>query len=146
MKKHSTIKPAPSTCPCGGFNGSAAYAQCCQPYIDGTRHAPTAEQLMRSRYTAYTLGEAAYILSTWHESTRPRQLDLEPPGAPHGVRWLGLTVHNHSQPSENQSQVEFTARYREAGRAHRLKEKSRFVRENQQWFYVDGEIEPDPGS
>ncbi|WP_073105385.1 YchJ family protein [Pollutimonas bauzanensis] len=135
-----------SACPCGGMVQGASYAACCQPYIEGRERAPTAEHLMRSRYTAYTLGDAAYVLSTWHASTRPPELALDAAGAPHAMRWLELAVHSHTQLTETQAQVMFTARYREGGRARRLKEHSRFVLENGQWFYVDGDVDFDASS
>ena len=101
---------------------------------------------MRSRYTAYAMGQTAYVLSTWHPDTRPTDLVLDPPGTPHAARWLGLTVHSHTQLSETQAQVMFTARYREGGRAHRLKEHSRFVLEHGCWFYVAGDVDFDASS
>ncbi len=139
MKK-KTANHAP--CPCGGFLGAVLYKDCCEPFITHNRPAPSAEQLMRSRYTAYTLADAAYILATWHRSTRPAELTLESPGTPHATRWLGLQIHTHLQPGPAQAQVSFTARYREAGRAHRLTECSRFVLEDERWFYLDGDVEP----
>lgn len=137
MKK----KQEQGVCPCGGFGRAAPYKECCEPFINGTESAPGAEQLMRSRYTAYALGNAAYVLATWHRSTRPAQLELEAPGKPHGTQWLGLKIHSHTQLDETHAQVMFTARYREAGRAHHLKEHSRFVFEDGLWFYVDGAVE-----
>lgn len=139
MKK--TVEHA--LCPCGGYSGAILYKDCCEPFISGNQLAPSAEQLMRSRYSAYALGNANYILATWHPSTRPAELLLEPPGTPHATRWLGLRIHAHvPSSSPTQAQVRFTARYREAGRAHRLTETSRFVLEGEQWFYVDGDIDP----
>jgi SEC-C motif-containing protein len=131
-------------CPCGGFSAAVLYKDCCEPFITGRLPAPSAEQLMRSRYTAYTLGDADYILATWHSPTRPAELTLESPGAPHATRWLGLQIHSHVQSGPTQAQVNFTARYREAGRAHRLTERSRFVFEDGRWLYLDGDIEPQP--
>lgn len=88
---------------------------------------------MRSRYSAYVLGLAAYLSLTWHPSTRPSSLDLSEP-----TQWLGLQVLSHSQ-AENTATVEFVARYKVNGRAHRLHEVSRFVREEGRWYYLDGE-------
>src|SRR4051794_10257595 len=133
MKK----KTASPTCPCNAPGENKTYANCCEPLINGRERANSAEQLMRSRYTAYVLGNAAYIKASWHASTRPQDLELGPPDAPHGVRWLGLIVHSHTQVDQTHAQVLFTARYREAGRAHRMQENSRFVMENGCWFYVD---------
>ena len=92
---------------------------------------------MRSRYVAYSLGLESYLLETWHKSTRPASLELDKESKP---RWLGLTVKRHESQDENQSTVEFVARYKIDGRAYRLHETSRFVREDGRWFYIDGEI------
>jgi SEC-C motif-containing protein len=136
-------KALSNVCPCGGIPKNATYADCCQPIIEGRKPAHSAEHLMRSRYTAYVLGNADYVLATWHPATRPALLELGPVGAPHGTRWLGLTLHSHTRLNETDAQVMFTARYREHGKAHRLKEHSRFVLENGQWFYVDGDTDFD---
>lgn len=98
--------------------------------------APDAETLMRSRYTAFTLDELDYLLDTWHVSTRPS--GLEPNGP--GVKWLGLQVRAHSIQDADHATVEFVARSRHNGKANRLHETSRFVREDGLWFYVDGDF------
>lgn len=94
---------------------------------------------MRSRYTAYTLGQEAYLLATWQEATRPSTLDLSDDAA---VKWLGLEIRRTEQGGEDDQTgvVEFVARYKVGGRAHRLHETSRFRRENGRWFYLDGEL------
>lgn len=94
---------------------------------------------MRSRYSAYVLGLEPYLLATWHASTRPASLDLAADTAP---RWLGLDVRRHVVTGTDTATVEFVARYKIGGRAHRLHEISRFVfvREDGRWFYVDGEF------
>jgi SEC-C motif-containing protein len=89
---------------------------------------------MRSRYSAFVREDATWLLATWHASTRPAQLDFES-----GARWLGLEVRRHRLIDADHAEVEFVARYRVAGRAVRLHESSRFVREEGHWFYVDGE-------
>lgn len=89
---------------------------------------------MRSRYSAYVLKLEPYLLATWHPDTRPASLDL----AQDDTRWLGLAVKRHVADSATSAIVEFVARYKIDGRAHRLHEISRFVREDGQWFYVDG--------
>lgn len=89
---------------------------------------------MRSRYSAYVLRLEDYLLATWHASTRPAALDL---GAEAPAKWLGLEVRAHSE-SVDAATVEFVARCRVGGRAQRLHELSRFVREDGRWFYVDG--------
>jgi SEC-C motif-containing protein len=125
-------------CPCGS---GRAYAGCCAPLIDGERAAETAEELMRSRYTAYTLARDDYLLRTWHPSRRPQALDLRS-AAP--VKWLGLTIlrTRAGGPADSEGSVEFVARYKPAGKAGRLHEISRFVKDHGQWFYVDGEAQP----
>jgi len=127
-------------CPCGDANKE--YTDCCARYLNGREDAATAEALMRSRYTAYTLENEDYLLATWHPSTRPDSLKLA--DGPH-KKWLGLRVSRHEQTGENHSVVEFVARYKVGGRAHRLHEISRFVREGGRWFYVDGETSPATG-
>lgn len=121
--------------PRGGSNKT--YVDCCGRYLDGGELAPTAEALMRSRYTAYTLLREDYLLDTWHHSTRPAALGLKDEVA---TRWLGLEVKRHEQQDAEHASVEFVARYKVNGRAHRLHEISRFVREQGRWFYVDGEV------
>ena len=130
----------PILCPCGNTNKE--YTDCCARYLNGREDAATAEALMRSRYTAYTFENEGYLLSTWHPSTRPDSLKLA--DGPH-KKWLGLRVSHHEQTGENHSVVEFVARYKVGGRAHRLHEISRFVREGGRWFYVDGETSPAAG-
>ena len=118
--------------PCGT---QIPYAHCCGRYHHGALHlqAPTAEALMRSRYSAYVLQLNDYLLATWHPSTRPTEpLTHEP-----GLRWLGLQVLSHTQIDADHAQVEFVARSKLAGRAHRLREHSRFEREQGHWLYMD---------
>lgn len=95
---------------------------------------------MRSRYAAYVLGDEQYLLSTWHASTRPSSLQLNEPPVP---KWIGLKVLHHDQPDDCHAIVEFIARYKLNGRAFKLQEASRFVKEADRWFYVDGDIKND---
>lgn len=88
---------------------------------------------MRSRYCAYVLGRADYLLATWHPSTCPGDLALGP------IKWLGLEVL-HSEASGSAGVVEFVARFKESGRAGKLHELSRFVFEQGQWLYIDGQM------
>lgn len=90
---------------------------------------------MRSRYSAFVLDLRPYLLASWHASTRPAQLD--DPEA--GLKWLGLEVKAHHTTGDTAT-VAFVARSKLGGRAHRLVETSRFVREDGQWFYVDGDL------
>ena len=89
---------------------------------------------MRSRYTAFVQERADYLQATWHASTRPAALDFVA-----GAKWLGLAVRAHRAMGEDRAEVEFVARYRLGGRAVRLHERSRFVREGGRWYYVDGD-------
>jgi SEC-C motif domain protein len=119
-------------CPCG--NG--AYASCCGALHAGAT-APDALALMRSRYSAYVLRLADYLLATWHPSTRPASLTF----AGDATRWLGLDVKRHAVIDTEHAHVEFIARHRTGGgRAQRLHETSRFVREDGRWSYVDGDV------
>ncbi len=124
------------SCPCGR---PVTYADCCGRLHAG-QIAPDAETLMRSRYTAYVLNNEGYLLASWHASTRPASLDLSNPAAQPAPQWLGLEVKQFI-PAGNAATVEFVARYRRNGRAVRLHEVSRFVREDGRWFYVDGDID-----
>lgn len=119
-------------CPCGS---NAGYERCCGPFHAGAA-APTAEALMRSRYSAYVLALHDYLLATWHPSTRPADLGADEPG----LKWLGLEVKRHEQKDDTHATVEFVARSKLGGRAHRLHETSRFVLEEGRWYYVDGDI------
>lgn len=128
------MKAGPA-CPCGS---GRPYAGCCGP-LHGGGAAATAEALMRSRYSAFVLKLADYLLASWHASTRPASLDL---AEDDGSKWLGLEIKAHRQQDEAHATVEFVARYRIDGRGHRLHELSRFVREDGRWYYLDGDIDP----
>ncbi len=91
---------------------------------------------MRSRYTAFVQDELDYLLDTWHASTRPTDLQGNAPG----VKWLGLQLRGHVRQDDDHATVEFVARTRHHGKATRLHETSRFVREGGHWFYVDGDF------
>ena len=122
-------------CPCGS---GQPYDACCGRFHAGALRlqAPDAERLMRSRYSAYVLGLADYLLATWHPGTRPAAIEPDPPG----LKWLGLDVRGHAQQDDDHATVSFVARSKLGGRAHRLQETSRFVREGGRWFYVDGDL------
>jgi SEC-C motif domain protein len=97
--------------------------------------AATAEQLMRSRYSAFAVGNAGYLLATWHSTTRPRTLELEP-----GVRWTRLDVVATTGGAllAAEGTVEFVAHHVVDGARSAQHETSRFVREDGQWRYLDG--------
>ena len=119
-------------CPCGSGRG---YAHCCGPLHAGAP-APDPAALMRSRYSAYVQRREDYLLATWHPATRPARLELDATPAP---TWLGLEVRRHAVTGADAASVEFVARHRVGGgRAVRLHETSRFVREDGRWFYLDG--------
>ena len=124
--------PAAMPCPCGQPKD---YADCCGAYHAGAA-APSAEALMRARYSAYVLGLESYLLGTWHTSTRPS--DVAPDAM---ARWLGLAIKRFEATDADRAIVEFVARYKVGGRAHRLHETSRFVREDGRWFYLDGDVD-----
>ena len=132
MKKKKTKKSAAENCPCGS---GLVLADCCGRYFSGGV-APDAASLMRSRYSAYALGLEAYLLATWHASTRPPSLDLTSDVA---LKWIGLDVVRIAA-GEVKSEVEFIARYKLQGRAGRMHELSNFIHENGQWFYLDGAV------
>ena len=130
--RHRLSSHAP--CPC---DSGQTYVDCCGAWHLGLLqglHAPTPEALMRSRYSAYVLGLIDYLLATWHPATAPGELELPP------LKWLGLEVLL-AQSTAQAGVVEFVARCRENGRAQRMHETSRFVREQGRWYYVDGIIE-----
>lgn len=127
---------SPSPCPCGA---SADYTRCCGRYLDEGLPAPTAEALMRSRYTAYTQGREDYLQATWHPAHRPESLNLDEDAA---TKWLGLTIKACCSVDATHATVEFVARYKIGGRAYRLHETSRFALEDGHWFYTDGDIHP----
>ena len=121
-------------CPCG----NADYDACCGRFHSGAI-APTAEQLMRSRYSAYVLRLRDHLLATWHADTRPLDLDLDNDAA-RATKWLGLEVRNHIGDGQHAT-VEFVARFRVGGgSAQRLHEISRFECIDGRWFYRDGDF------
>ena len=134
----------PLACPCGG----ASYATCCGQYIEGGAIPATAETLMRSRYTAFTQGDESYLRATWHASTCPVDNIIN---GEEKVQWLALDVKSALRLRQRKAEcatdpdrdsVEFVARYKINGRAQRLHEVSRFVREasagGPRWYYLDG--------
>ncbi|GHG31488.1 YchJ family protein [Streptomyces filamentosus] len=125
---------AASPCPCGL---DAAYGACCGRFHGGTDAAPTAELLMRSRYSAFVVGDAAYLLRTWAPGTRPDTLDLDP-----GMRWTGLEIGAATEGSafHQRGTVTFRASYVHGGEPGSLHERSRFARHDGAWVYVDGDF------
>jgi SEC-C motif-containing protein len=145
--KADRIEATTTVCPCGGAAPGRAptaktplFAQCCGRYLSGAAHAPNALELMRSRYTAYVLGDTAYLRATWDPATCPRDLDVDP-AAPDAPNWLGLQIKRHEVLDSAHECVEFVARFKQGGRGHRLHEFSRFTRSDDgRWRYVDGDV------
>jgi SEC-C motif domain protein len=125
-------------CACGS---GESYAECCRPLhtavANGESGAETALALMRSRFTAFAVGAADYLLATWHPRTRPRRLDLDS-----DVTWRRLQIVDTVAGSQHDINgvVEFRAQYVQNGKRHLMHETSRFTREKGRWFYVDGDL------
>ncbi|KVD79228.1 hypothetical protein WS62_27625 [Burkholderia sp. ABCPW 14] len=149
MQATTNISARPLDCPCGGAAPGASanaraprYADCCGRLIDEHVPASTALELMRSRYSAYVLGATDYLRATWDPRTCPPDLDANADaGRADAPRWLGLAIKRHAPLDDTHAEVEFVARYKVGGRAHRMHETSRFTRDAQgAWRYVDGEV------
>jgi len=125
-------------CPC---NSGELYSSCCEPLIAGDEAAITAEALMRSRYTAYVLQEADYLLKTWHPSTKPKTI-----GSAAMSGWYGLHIVRTEAGGKDDDQgvVEFRAKLIRRAKLWRFHEISHFVKEKDRWVYVDGEILESP--
>ena len=127
-------------CPCGRIASPKkplAFEQCCGRFINNFAEtpAPDAESLMRSRYSAFVLARADYLLATWHSSQRPATIEFDP-----GVKWLGLEVRQHRTLDATHAEVEFIARQKSPGSpALRLHERSRFLYEGGRWYYLLGD-------
>ena len=123
----------PKLCPC---ESGLVYVGCCGELHSGRVLAHSALQLMRSRYSAFALGNADYLIESWHPDTRPASLVID-----ESQRWIGLKIKTvaHGGTGEDQGSVEFVARYKVQGKAYRLQENSRFRRLDGRWYYLDGE-------
>ncbi len=126
------VKTAPA-CPC---QSGLSYKQCCRRFIEGTHTAETAEQLMRSRYSAYVKKDTDYLLLTWHPDYRPVSLNSEDLLN----HWIGLKIKHTHQGTINDSigKVHFIARFKINGKAHKLEENSSFEKTKGHWFYLTG--------
>lgn len=122
-------------CPCGSGD---LYDGCCGPLLAGTASAPTAERLMRSRYTAFALQDAAYLHRSWHPSTRPRTVEFD-----EGLDWRRLLIlgREGGGPFDRDGVVEFEAFWSQGDLRGSMRERSRFVREERQWLYLDGDVQ-----
>ncbi|OUS31568.1 hypothetical protein A9Q99_03080 [Gammaproteobacteria bacterium 45_16_T64] len=127
-------------CPCGS---SQSYATCCQPYHLGSQVADSAETLMRSRYSAYAKGHINYLLSTRHKSTRHLDSVGSLQQSIQRTQWTKLSITHCAQgkAADKNGTVTFEAHYLEQGKHGILTETSRFIREGQQWYYVDGDYD-----
>ncbi|TNG01547.1 MAG: zinc chelation protein SecC [Gammaproteobacteria bacterium] len=124
-----------SPCPCGS---GKLFGECCKPFLDGRDSPSTAEQLMRSRYTAFVLCDERYLRASWHPDSCPDEIEA----CQDQIRWLGLRVKRTEKGNDNDNVglVEFVARYKVDSRGYRLHEVSRFVRYEDKWVYKDGRL------
>lgn len=132
-----------SPCPCGSGD---EFGQCCAPIHADPSQAVTAEQLMRSRFTAFVTGNAAHLFRTWAESTRPSLASiLSDMDHEHAIAWKRLLIRDTELGGEQDASgiVEFIAIGRDSSRRIELAERSRFEREagpRSAWVYVDGDL------
>jgi SEC-C motif domain protein len=124
-------------CPCGS---NRPYLECCEPIISSKREATTCEELMRSRYTAFTTANADYLMRSHYSKTRQVKEIRSIKKWTESVQWIGLVIlrTDAGQASDDTGYVEFKALYLEAGQLQEIHEKSFFKRENQKWVYVSG--------
>jgi len=135
MSDHHQMNNKSFSCPCGSGNN---YTTCCRRYHKGKIHAPTAEALMRSRYTAYVMGDAQYIYRSWHESTRPSLQSLRDSG-PQTFTTLKILSVSAGGETDNNGTVEFIATYDNNGKTVEHHENSKFRRVKGRWVYVETE-------
>ena len=121
-----------TNCFCGA---SVSFENCCEPYIKGSKNAPTAETLMRSRYSAFATGAADYLVNTTHSSKRKLHNKSEILAWSQSNQWLRLEIL-----AVTETTVTFNAYYLDQNlKAQIHYEHSTFKLENGKWFYVDGE-------
>lgn len=134
-------RSASMPCPCGN---QKLLPECCGIYLQGLRAAPTAEKLMRSRYSAYCLKNINYLFNTEHPRYRKPNSRKQIAATANSLKWLGLTVlaTEAGQPEDAIGVVEFVAAYQEGQLVNQLHERSRFIKENGTWFYTDGDRLP----
>lgn len=126
-------------CPCGSGN---SYATCCGAIIEGRQAAPTAERLMRSRYTAFTLANGDYLMKSWDPQTRDLEEQVSLEQWARSVNWIKLQIFNTEAGTEEDETgtVSFRAWYREKGKLRQIAEKSFFQKINGTWIYVEGTL------
>ncbi len=122
-------------CLCGS---GIEYRQCCEIFHSNERSAPTAESLMRSRFTAFAMHNESYLLKTWDTSKRPANIDF----SKKAVDWLRLEIITTKKGGVKDSKgfVEFKAFYILDDEEYVLNELSRFRKRNNQWMYLDGTV------
>ncbi|HEX4870385.1 MAG TPA: YchJ family protein [Moraxellaceae bacterium] len=128
-----------SLCPCGS---GLDHAACCGPILDGRQSAPTAEALMRARYSAYVTRNLDFVLASTLPASR-HDSDIEAMRAwSEQAEWTGLEVVSTraGQDGDSQGEVEFIARYKLQGVAQHHHEKSQFVKQDGQWYFKDGKV------
>ena len=128
-------------CPCGS---TLDYLVCCNPYLENKAIPETPETLMRSRYTAYTLGNIEYIKKTMHGKPLVNFNEQEAMRWSQSVYWLSLMVIRSWQENEDTGFVEFIAGYLDNGTVKTMHETSVFMKINHSWFYTDGKHIPVP--
>ena len=129
----------PLPCPCGS---PLHFTHCCGAILSGARQAATAEQLMRSRYSAFCNGSVDYLIASLHPSKRHASDSQSLKESMSNGEWVNLNIIHTSkgQQNDNTGTVEFIATFKQQCGLTQLHEKSRFVKENSQWFYLDGDI------
>jgi SEC-C motif-containing protein len=132
-----TLAMSDTLCRCGS---AKPFAQCCKPFLGKLATANTAEQLMRSRFTAFCLHKFKYLIDTLHPSKHQPNDLAELETSSHKTSWVKLTLQHTQQglETDNQGSVEFSAIFNENRRFFELRETSSFIKENGQWFYLDG--------
>jgi SEC-C motif-containing protein len=122
-------------CVCGS---QRRFTECCEPLLNESQSAATPEQLMRSRYSAYSLGGyGKYLLKTWF-APMAKDLTIEDLSRSE-TEWVGLKILD-SGVSGKSGWVEFKAVYKENNRPVEMHEKSVFTLQGERWFYVGGEV------
>lgn len=123
-------------CPC---HSGRLFSLCCESFLNEKSFPETAVQLMRSRYCAYSLAKNEYLITSWHKSTCPQSVEIDK-----GIQWTRLMIKRVMAGTaiDIEGQVEYVAIFKMNGKAHRLHENSRFLKESNRWLYVDGDILP----
>lgn len=121
-------------------NSKKAFGACCEPLLQGKQHAETAEQLMRSRYSAYVVADISYLMNSHHRATRPTKERKSIAKWTKAVTWMGLEIisKQKGEPSDSEGYVTFNALFMENGKIESIHENSYFVKENNRWYYKSG--------